>query len=266
MSNQVRRRSWWVYVLFFLFTQLIAGVIVVALSRFDLGILMSNQNTLAPAMLIGNLLGILLFFCFRPQSITWFSTLAGVKGRKGRRSLLIFLLALPVIMLVNLTQEVFFPDLPDMVGEEQFKQLMYHPLGLLTISLVGPLCEELLFRGGVQTDLSLHHSNQGWFVPIAFSSILFAVVHLNPAQMPMALILGLLLGFAYWWTDSLVASIGIHVFNNSFACILAFISPEEDSLVHLLGGRTSAGIIAIVCLFCIYLAIRAVQKEGLRKA
>ena len=106
MSNQVRRRSWWVYVLFFLFTQLIAGVIVVALSRFDLGILMSNQNTLAPAMLIGNLLGILLFFCFRPQSITWSSTLAGVKGRKGRRSLLIFLLALPVIMLVNLTQEV----------------------------------------------------------------------------------------------------------------------------------------------------------------
>ena len=204
-------------------------------------------------MLIGNLLGILLFFCFRPQSITWSSTLAGVKGRKGRRSLLIFLLALPVIMLVNLTQEVFFPDLPDMVGEEQFKQLMY---------LVGPLCEELLFRGGVQTDLSLHHSNQGWFVPIAFSSILFAVVHLNPAQMPMALILGLLLGFAYWWTGSLVASVGIHVFNNSFACILVFISPEEDSLVHLLGGRTSAGIIAIVCLFCIY---PRSAKRGVKK-
>lgn len=266
MSNQVRRRYWWVYILFFLVTQLSAGFVMVALSRFDLGVLMSNQNLLAPAMLFGNLLGILLFFCFRPQSITWSSTFAGFKGQKGRRSLLVFLLALPTIMLVNLVQEVFFPELPDLVGEEQFKQLMYHPLGLLTISLVGPLCEELLFRGGIQTDLSLHHSNQGWFVPIAFSSIIFALVHVNPAQMPAALTLGLLLGFAYWWTGSLVASVGIHVFNNSFACCLAFISPNDTSLVHLLGGRTSAGIIAVVCLFWLYLAFRAVQKEGLRQA
>ena len=266
MTNQVRRRSWWVYILFFIVTQLAAGIIVVALSRFDIGRLLSNDGSLAPGMFIGNLLGILLFFCFRPQSITWSSTLAGCKGQKGRRSLLIVLLALPTIMLVNLVQEVFFPELPDLVGEEQFKQLMYHPLGLLTISLIGPLCEELLFRGGIQTDLSLHHSNQGWFVPIAFSSIIFALVHVNPAQMPAALTLGLLLGFAYWWTGSLVASVGIHVFNNSFACCLAFISPNDTSLVHLLGGRTSAGIIAVVCLFWLYLAFRAVQKEGLRQA
>jgi hypothetical protein len=266
MSNQVRRRSWWIYILFFLVTQLSAGFIIVALNRFDPGLLMSNQNSLAPAMLFGNLLGILLFFCFRPQSITWSSTLAGCKGQKGRRSILIFLLALPTILLVNLTQEILFPDLPDLVGEEQFKQLMFHPLGLLTISLVGPLCEELLFRGGVQTDLSLYHSNQGWFVPIAFSSIIFALVHVNPAQMPAALTLGLLLGFAYWWTGSLVASVAIHVFNNSFACLLAFISPDDTSLVHLLGGRTSAGIVVVVSLFWLYLAFRAVRKEGLRQA
>lgn len=259
----IRRHSWWIYILFFGCAQLTAGILSVLLLKLHPEL--SYGQIMAPTLFAANLLGAILFFCHRPSSITWQTTLSGFRGQNGRRSGLVFLLALPVILLVNLGQEIFFPELPDWVGEENMKSIMFNPFGLLTVAVLGPLTEELLFRGGVQTDLTLHHSNQGWFVPIAFSAFIFALIHMNPAQMPAAFTLGLLLGFAYWWTDSLVASVAIHVFNNSFACLISILSPNDDSLIHFLGGPTSAGIAAIVCLFWLYLAFRAVQKEGLRK-
>lgn len=265
MSTHFRRHAWWVYILIFLFTQLLAGFGVAALQHSGLGASLQVGSSLAAAMFCANLLGILLFFCFRPQTISWSGTLAGLRGRKGRRSGLVFLLALPITMLVNLGQEVFFPDIPNLVGDDIFRELMFDPLGLLTVCLIGPVCEELLFRGGVQTDISQHHSNQGWMVPILLSSLLFSIAHLNPAQMPIALILGLLLGFAYWWTGSLFASICIHVFNNSFASLLGILAPDDDSLVHFLGGPEPAGITALVCLFLLYILLRAVQKEGFQE-
>ena len=122
--------------------------------------------------------------------------------------------------------------------------------------------EELLFRGGVQTDLQLHDSGQGPFVAIGITAAIFALVHLNPAQMPAALVIGILLGFAYWWTGSLVAPILIHVFNNSFACAMAIFSPDNDSMISFLGGRVGAGIAAVVSLFCLVLVVRKIGQES----
>ena len=82
--------------------------------------------------------------------------------------------------------------------------------------------------------------------------------------MPAAFILGLVLGFAYWWTGSLVAPICIHVFNNSTACVMAFLSPDDDSLIHLIGGTEKAGMLAVVCFFFLLITLRAVQKETIK--
>ena len=82
--------------------------------------------------------------------------------------------------------------------------------------------------------------------------------------MPAAFILGLVLGFAYWWTGSLVAPVCIHVFNNSTACVMAFLSPDDDSLIHLIGGTEKAGMLAVVCFFFLLIILRAVQKETIK--
>lgn len=206
------------------------------------------------ALLAANLLAIVLFLLFRPPSVTWLSTLGGLRGANGRQTLRLCLQAVPVILLVNLAQEAFFPKIPDLVGAETFLAIMRHPLGLLTIAVLGPLSEELLFRGGVQTDLQRRHSDQGVWVPIALSAAIFALIHMNPAQMPVAFVLGGYLGYAYWRTGSLVAPVCIHVFNNSQACLLALLFPEDDSLIHALGGPLSAFIVAITCLFLLGVA------------
>ena len=261
-----RRESWWIYILIFFTTQVTGALLMIMLKITKLDFFQQTAHLLAFSLLMANLLAILLFFVFRPKRITWTRTMAGLHGRKGRRSLLAFALAVPLTILVNLIQEVFFPDLPNFVGDETFKNLMFHPLGLLTVSVIGPVAEELLFRGGVQTDLSRRYSFQGWFVPIGLSAAFFALAHMNPAQMPIALLLGVLLGFAYWWTDSLVAPICIHIYNNSFASAMTLLFPEEDKIVPLLGGKEPAGILAIVCLFLVVLIVRSIQKEGLERA
>ncbi|MBR1755126.1 MAG: CPBP family intramembrane metalloprotease [Bacteroidaceae bacterium] len=257
--THLRQHPFWVYILLFLFCQLASVPVGLLMARW-----LGYDQMLVGTLLFANVLAIILFLLYRPATVTWQSTLGGVRGRGGRRSALVFLLALPTILLVNLGQEAFFPDIPDLVGEETLQALMYHPLGLLTIAVLGPLSEELLFRGGVQSDLYRHTAQQGTWVAIALSAAIFALIHMNPAQMPAAFLLGILLGFAYWWTGSLVASVCIHVFNNSFACVLSFLSPDDDSLINFLGGSTSAGLTALICLFALLLTLRAVRKEGLK--
>ncbi|MCR5180321.1 MAG: CPBP family intramembrane metalloprotease [Bacteroidaceae bacterium] len=264
MKFQLRKSPWWCYILIFVISQLSAVLIPVVAHLTGHAISPGSEAVLVGGLFLANILAILLFLIFRPGSITWHSTIAGVVGRKGRRTLISFLMALPLMLLLNLTQEVFFPEIPDLVGEDTFLLIMGNPIGLLTVAVLGPVSEEMLFRGGVQTDISRHYSHLGWQVPILFSAVLFSIVHMNPAQMPAALLLGLLLGFAYWWTGSLAAPIFIHVFNNSFACLLSVLSPVDDSLVHFLGGNTSAGICAVLCVFGLYLTLLAVKKEGVK--
>ncbi len=263
MKIRFRKSSWWCFILLFFVSQLSAALVPLIFRISGRDFVAERDTLLVATLFVANMLAILLFFVARPKSITWSSTMAGLHGRKGYRTLLTFLMALPLMMLLNLAQEVFFPEIPDLVGQDTFLKIMGHPLGLLTVAVLGPLSEELLFRGGVQTDIASRCSHQGWQVPILFSAVIFSLVHLNPAQMPVAFILGLLLAFAYWWTGSLAAPIFIHVFNNSFASLLAHLSPNDDSLVHFLGGSTSAGIAALVSVFWLYLVLRAIKKEGL---
>ena len=258
-----KRRHWWGYILLFFVSQLSAICLSYAMQALG-ETTFSTRDILVGTLLTANLLGILFFFLYRPPHITWVSTLAGVSGKNRKRSGLVFLLAIPLIFLVNLLQEILVPDMPDWVDGDSMNDLMFHPLGLLTITLFGPLSEELLFRGGVQTNLEVLKKGNAR-IPILISALVFSIIHLNPAQMPVAFLLGLVLGFAYWWTDSLIAPFCIHVFNNSMACVLYFLSPDDDSFMHLLGGLQVAGIISLVCLFFLYFTFRAMQKEGFKR-
>lgn len=246
------------FLLIFLGSQLTAGITPFLLSL--LHIRLSSSITLVGTLLLANLLAIGLFFLYRPHSITWTSTMVGLQGQAGRRTAWAFLMAIPAILLVNILQEALFPDIPDLVGADTFKEIMYHPAGLLTIMFLGPLSEELLFRGGVQTDFANIMQQEcknrfSTYLPLILSALIFAIIHLNPAQMPAAFILGFVLGFAYWWTGSLLAPVCIHVFNNALACLLFFLSPDNDSFIHFIGGPTEAGVIVLVSLVALGLII-----------
>lgn len=100
--------------------------------------------------------------------------------------------------------------------EETFLAMSRNPFGILSITLLAPVLEELLFRGAIQSELQLKYKPWG---AILISSLLFGVVHLNPAQIPFAFMLGMMFGWLYYRTGSLLPGIVGHVLNNSIATV-----------------------------------------------
>ena len=80
-------------------------------------------------------------------------------------------------------------------------------------------------------------------VAIAVSSLLFAAVHINPAQMPVAFIVGFLLGWLYVRTGSLLVPAACHVLNNVLGVVLFHTMPDTG-LIDCIGGTADALLVA----------------------
>ncbi len=87
--------------------------------------------------------------------------------------------------------------------------------------LVAPVAEEILFRGFLQPVLK---DILGGTRAIFLTSLLFALVHFNLYILLQIFILGVLLGYLYEYTGTLVAPVSVHVLHNSVSlCVLLFI-------------------------------------------
>ena len=86
-----------------------------------------------------------------------------------------------------------------------------------TAVVVAPITEEVIFRGYLYP---VAKRFAGRWAAVAFSSLLFAMVHQNSmALLPLAF-LAVLLALSYEWTGSIWAPIGIHMFFNATTVFL----------------------------------------------
>ena len=127
------------------------------------------------------------------------------------------------------------PELPNLV-EEEFDMILRDRYGYFVVGLLVPLAEELVFRGAILRSL-LKWSSRPW-VAILISAVLFSAAHMNPAQIPHTLLIGLLLGWLYYRTDSIVPGVVFHWVNNTVAYVLYNFYPNPDlKLVDLFGSQ-----------------------------
>ena len=85
---------------------------------------------------------------------------------------------------------------------------------ILATCIMAPLLEEFLCRGMMLRGMLTRM--KPWKA-IFWSAFLFAVMHLNPWQSIPAFLIGLFLGWVYWRTHSLWATIFLHCLNNSLS-------------------------------------------------
>ena len=102
--------------------------------------------------------------------------------------------------------------------------------GYFVVCMLAPLMEEILFRGAMIPALLTWAEKRtspmkARWAAIGVSALLFAVAHMNPAQIPHALIVGVLLGWLYTKTHSIVPGLLIHWINNSAAYVAANMFP-----------------------------------------
>lgn len=154
------------------------------------------------------------------------------------------------------------PALPNIV-EQEFDMILKDRWGYLVVGLLAPLAEELVFRGAVLRAL-LRWNNRPWR-GIVISAVLFAVVHMNPAQMPHAFLIGLLLGWMYYRTDSIVPGVVYHWVNNTVAYVMYNLYPNPDMTLVDLFGNPRTVLMAVGCSVLIFLPALFQLNQRLRK-
>ena len=130
--------------------------------------------------------------------------------------------------------------------------MMKEPWGYVAVGILAPLAEEVVFRGAILRTLLGIMSKKNHWVAIMISAAIFGVVHANLAQFVNALLMGLLLGWMYYRTGSLVPGILLHWVNNTMAYVLTNIMPQSDGkLIDLFHGDEKTMYYAVGFSLCI---------------
>jgi membrane protease YdiL (CAAX protease family) len=152
------------------------------------------------------------------------------------------------------------PELPNL-AEHEFELIMASPFGYIIIGLMAPLVEEIVFRGAILRALLRWKSNP--WIGILISAALFSVIHMNPAQMPHAFLIGILLGWMYYRTDSIIPVVIYHWVNNSVAYLLFAFYPDPNiKMIDLFGGSQRTTVMAVA--FSLFILLPAIYQLNLR--
>lgn len=111
-------------------------------------------------------------------------------------------------------------------------QSIYLILFLIYVCLLGPILEEIIFRGFILKSMQKY----GNLTAIIVSSILFSMFHLNLVQFVNPVLMGIVLAFITIKSKSIVPSIIAHIFNNTITFIVAGISLLQMPLLESIFG------------------------------
>lgn len=92
------------------------------------------------------------------------------------------------------------------------------------ICLLGPILEELVFRGVLLEGLRKY----GNFFGIVMSAVMFGLMHQNIAQCLPAVAIGLVWGFVAVKSGSLIPSMFLHILNNTMSAVLLAVVQSVD--------------------------------------
>ena len=140
-----------------------------------------------------------------------------------------------------------------------FVGLSHNPLGIISLAFLGPLLEEVLFRGAIQ-GLLMRYFGRPW-PAIIVAALVFGVFHMNPVQIVYATLLGIVFGWIFYRTGSLMSVIVGHVLNNSLAVITtaAFGSAEEQAVANSPAGIAGFVLFAVLS---VWLAVKLKAESG----
>ena len=93
-------------------------------------------------------------------------------------------------------------------------------IGILTIAIIPGLCEEYFFRGVLQKNFKLLLNNP--HVAIILSALLFSAFHLQFYGFFPRFLLGVLFGYMFYWSGSLVYPVIAHTLNNFIGISLVY--------------------------------------------
>lgn len=226
------------------------AILYVYVTTGGLDVVLAQTLSLAPALLLG-----MVYMTLFLWKAKYLDNDGHLYDPTSASCLLWSLLAGVSAMFLTDVMVSYLTFLPDWM-EQTFDVLQSGWLGILCVAVLGPVLEELLFRGAVTKVLLQKYSPA---LAILLSGLLFGLFHINPAQVVSASLIGFLLAWLYWRTRSVVPGILIHILNNGVSVYLSLNYPEVENFKDLMGtGVLVVG--ACVALVVFLLALWQVRK------
>ena len=128
-----------------------------------------------------------------------------------------------VVSLFGVVISLLFKNLGGDSGgsDDIFSQYLMDGPGLLYVVILGPILEEIIFRGAILRSLEPFGKN----FAIVVSSLLFGLYHLSLFQGVFAFFIGLILGYCAL-RFSIKWAMLLHMINNGFAMAITYFDPS----------------------------------------
>lgn len=194
---------WWALFL----VPLIVGIVISMVISKDI-----DPDILNWSMLAGNLLIVVVFFGKRYVKLSF--------GRIEWRMIwpavgMSVLIAAAYLFVEESVGQLFFSEMLNEMAEEESS--ISGISGILYGCLFGPIAEEIGFRGILLGGL-LKTRCRPWLAML-ISAIAFGALHKFPLAFFGSIIFGIIVGWLYWRTGSIIPGIIAHIANNSLTVV-----------------------------------------------
>lgn len=259
-----------ILLLLFVIPELVVGVIggvVAQFVGFDGNFQDFYVKNGATFLLCGQILRVIIFLLIIKFRTKIFQTKYNrdyLKKRKISFSEIVklFVVGIGLIGLINITVALmmylgkFFPqivaslDVYNKASEELMKGNMM--LSVLAITIFAPISEELMLRGTLFTE---NERLLPYKWAIILNGIVFGVFHFNLFQGAYALIGGIVICAVYYYTESIYASILLHMINNTFSMVISSNEAVVQSFASIFG------IVMLVCMVLMFVFLKDFKKK-----
>lgn len=183
-------------------------------------------------------------------------------GKLPRNMILILFLTIAINFALAYLNQAFlyslFPSLADVMAASSETLEGYELVMMLFTSAIVPaLCEEMLFRGAILSNLLPF----GRTTAILGSALLFGLMHQNPMQFLYTATLGIVLGVLYVKTRSVWTCVLLHFVNNTVSIVQMAIPSfvEETAAVAIVSALEVTVVIGGI--FGLWYVWRKARKE-----
>ena len=157
-----------------------------------------------------------------------------------------------ILIFTTLSLSIILEPLTSLIPLPELRRELFMMLSkadiytFLVLTVSAPILEELLFRGIILKGFLKIYSP---LKAILWSSVLFGFFHLNPWQFIPALFIGVVMGYIYWKTNSLLPCLFMHWVANTIGWYLgAYVDQEAMNLFELLDNASVYYIIYAISI------------------
>lgn len=173
----------------------------------------------------------------------------------------------PILIILTLVLQAILDPITDLIPMPDFIYKMFLELmsdrsvsTFVMMVIAAPLLEEILFRGIFLDGFLKNYSARK---SIFWSSLFFAVAHMNPWQFIVAFVLGLVIGYVYLKTKSLLPCIFIHFIANLAGYSMRFLFEVDENKItttrEMIGNNLVYFSILVLCAIIAFALLRSLS-------